>query len=414
MNEKPKVPQHLEINPKPLGIIKYKKTPLLLLAIFFGGLIIFLVFNMTQKQDSIRKRNKQELENPKLSQASTKGNQQYWFHQKQYDRIAAEEKTKAPDLTFKLNRINTVEPKSSEEEAKFLQDFEKEKFRTQLELFRIEQKNQVEDAKIFKSAVKSSAKISVSRNFGSQGQQKISDEKLPSNTDDAMRQFNQTQQDNDQNRQQHKEAFLKADFTGGEYLPHFKKSPLSPYEVKAGSIIPAAMVSGLNSDLPGHAIAQVRENVYDTVTGNYLLIPQGSRLIGDYDSQISFGQNRALVVWRRLIFPDGSSLNLDKMQGVDIAGYAGFKDKVNNHYLRIYGNALLLSLVGAGFDFTKQNNSTSETEDAVVASIGEQLAQVTTEVLRRNINVQPTIIIRPGYKFNVIVMKDIILENYEF
>ena len=130
-----------------------------------------------------------------------------------------------------------------------------------------------------------------------------------------------------------------------------KMKPLSPFEVKAGTYITAALETGIDSDLPGSIKAQVSENVYDTVSGNYILIPQGAKIIGQYDSKVSFGQNRALVVWNRIIFPDGSSIDLEKMSGVDISGYAGFSDKLNNHYLKIYGNAVLLSLMGAGYEF---------------------------------------------------------------
>ena len=172
-----------------------------------------------------------------------------------------------------------------------------------------------------------------------------------------------------------------------------------------------ALITGVNSDLPGSVIAQVRENVYDTVTGNYLLIPQGTKLIGGYDSQISFGQDRALVVWNRMIYPDGKSINLENMQGVDVAGYAGFRDKVNHHYFRIYGNALLLSLVGAGYELLKDENDTNNAQEVVADAVGQQLAQVASEMIRKNLNIQPTITIRPGYKFNVLVMKDMILEN---
>jgi type IV secretion system protein VirB10 len=217
----------------------------------------------------------------------------------------------------------------------------------------------------------------------------------------------------DLNRQDRKAAFLRDGVAAGEYLPHMKKPPLSPYEIKAGTYIPAALITGINSDLPGNIVAQVTENVYDTADGQYALIPQGARLVGMYDSQVTFGQNRALVVWTRLIFPDGASVNLERMQGVDIAGYAGFKDRVDNHYLRIYGNALLLSLVGAGYDLLnkpgdqEKNNATQ----SVAANVGQKLADVSSESIKNNLNTQPTIMIRPGYKFKVMVMKDMVLED---
>ena len=164
--------------------------------------------------------------------------------------------------------------------------------------------------------------------------------------------------------------------------------------------------------MPGSVNAQVTENVYDTVTGNYLLIPQGTKLVGEYNSNVTFGQNRVQVVWNRIIFPDGASLNLEKMQGVDIAGNSGFQDKVNNHYLRIYGNAVLLSLMGAGYDILNQKaEQSTDPRETVAASVGQKLADVSGQTLQKNMDVQPTLIIDPGYKFKIIVMKDIVLEE---
>lgn len=174
------------------------------------------------------------------------------------------------------------------------------------------------------------------------------------------------------------------------------------------------MVTGINSDLPGNVNAQVTENVYDTVTGNYLLIPQGAKLVGEYNSSLSFGQQRVQVVWNRIIFPDGKSIDIEKMQGVDIAGYTGFHDKVDNHYLRIYGNAVLLSLMGAGYDIlNKQAEQSTAPGETVAANVGQKLSDVSGQALQKNMDVQPTLIIDPGYKFKIFVMKDMLLENIE-
>ena len=216
----------------------------------------------------------------------------------------------------------------------------------------------------------------------------------------------------DINNQDGKQAFLKKVDSDDDYLENSKNKPRSPYEVKAGSYIPAALITGINSDLPGSVNAQVTENVYDTITGNYLLIPQGTKLVGEYNSNVTFGQNRVQVVWNRIIFPDGASLNLGKMQGVDIAGNAGFQDKVDNHYLKIYGNAVLLSLMGAGYDILNQKaEQTTDPRETVAASVGQKLADVSGQTLQRNMDVQPTLIINPGYKFKIMVMKDIVLEE---
>ena len=213
--------------------------------------------------------------------------------------------------------------------------------------------------------------------------------------------------------QERKEQFLRSNVLPGDYLAYPKDPPISRYELKAGTQIPAILEQGINSDLPGDVSARVRANVYDSVTGNQVLIPQGASLIGRYDSAVDFGKNRVLVIWSRLIFPDGASLNLEKMPGVDIAGYAGFKDKVKHHRLQIYGNAVLLSVVGSGYELLVRDTDEDDAEDVVARSIGQQLADVFAQVTRRNLDRQPTIQIRPGYRFNVLLVKDIILEDFD-
>jgi type IV secretion system protein VirB10 len=217
----------------------------------------------------------------------------------------------------------------------------------------------------------------------------------------------------DMNNQNDKQAFLKKTDQDDDYLDAAKKKPRSRYELKAGSYIPAALITGINSDLPGNVNAQVTENVYDTVTGNYLLIPQGARLIGEYNSSLTFGQNRVQVVWNRILFPDGQSIDLKKMQGVDIAGYTGLHDKVDNHYLRIYGSAILLSLIGASYDIlnNQQQQAANDTRGIVAANVGQKLSDVSSQTLEKNLDVQPTLVIDPGYKFKVMVMKDMALEK---
>ncbi len=220
----------------------------------------------------------------------------------------------------------------------------------------------------------------------------------------------------DPNMQDQKESFLETERMT-EYLPHTRKSPLSPYELKAGSIIPAVMISGINSDLPGQIIAQVSQHVYDTATGQYLLIPQGSRLVGQYDSHVSYGQSRVLVAWRRIVFPDASTLELGSMPGADQAGYSGFHDKVNNHYWRIFGQALLVSLITAGVQLSQPDRGSLiepiGREQEVAGVFGRQAGQLGSQIAGRNLAVQPTLEIRPGLRFTVLVNKDIILEPYE-
>ena len=189
------------------------------------------------------------------------------------------------------------------------------------------------------------------------------------------------------------------------------EAPRSPFELRAGFVIPATLISGINSELPGQIIAQVAQAVYDTPTGKHMLVPQGSRLVGSYSSDVAYGQSRVLVAWQRIVFPDGKALDIGSMPGSDSAGYSGLHDKVNNHYLRIFGSAFLMSGIVAGISLS-QDNSDSSDEDRTTASsamseaLGQQLGQVTAQMIAKNLNIAPTIEIRPGYRFNVMVTKD--------
>jgi len=199
-----------------------------------------------------------------------------------------------------------------------------------------------------------------------------------------------------------------------EILPATLRAPASRYEVKAGTIIPAVLITGVNSDMPGQLIAQVREPVFDTESGRYLLVPQGARLIGFYDHQVAYGQERVLVTWKRVIFPNGASLSLkDGMPGTDPAGAAGFDDQVNHHLVRVFGNALLLSIISAGVQLSQipsfgQGFTGPSAGNVLGAAVGQELGQTSNELIRRGINIAPTIEIRPGYAFNVMVTQDLV------
>jgi type IV secretory pathway VirB10-like protein len=196
-----------------------------------------------------------------------------------------------------------------------------------------------------------------------------------------------------------------------EYLASTRKAALGKYEIKAGWLIPAVLEQQLNSDLPGLIRALVRENVYDSASGRYILIPSGSTLIGVYNSHIGYGQNALQAVWRRVVFPDGSSLAFGGFEGDDSAGAAGFRDQVNNHWGRILSGALLTSLFAAGIEVSQGTNSSvlqsPSVGQMVGQAVGQQVGQLGVEVTRRNLNVQPTIVVRPGYRFFVRVEKDI-------
>lgn len=214
----------------------------------------------------------------------------------------------------------------------------------------------------------------------------------------------------DLNRQLEKLAFLK-ERRESAYLERQLAAPRSPFEIKTGTVIPGVLLTGLNSDLPGEIVAQVAQNVYDTASGNHLLIPQGTKLFGHYDSKVAFGQARLLVSWQRLVFPDASTLELDGMGGYDRGGNAGFAGKVNNHYGRLFGFALLTSAISAGYQISQPDRNSTlaplSEQQIAAAAVGQQMAQLGTEIARRNMRVQPTITVEKGYRLHVMVNKDI-------
>ena len=194
--------------------------------------------------------------------------------------------------------------------------------------------------------------------------------------------------------------------------PATVEAPSTMHIIRTGSVIPATLISGINSDLPGQIVGQVAQDVYDTPTGKHILIPQGSRLVGEYSSDVQYGQSRVFAVWQRVIFPDGKALDLGAMPGSSGAGYSGFRDRVNNHYFRIFGSAIMMSAILAGVEMTQDdNNSTGNTQrmsDAMSEALGQQLGGVMAEMLQKNMNIAPTLEIRPGYRFNVMLVKDLV------
>ncbi|MEL7392091.1 MAG: TrbI/VirB10 family protein [Pseudomonadota bacterium] len=211
----------------------------------------------------------------------------------------------------------------------------------------------------------------------------------------------------DPNRQDRKEAFLDTPTDASIYNPHRVQTPVSPYQVMAGTMISASLLTGVNSDLPGQVIAQVTEPVYDTVTGEHLLIPQGSRVIGRYDSVIAYGQSRALIVWNRIIMPDGSSVQIENLPATDVKGYAGLSDRVDHHTLRLFSAAALSSLISVGAELSEDDDE--QVARALRDAVQNGASRAGEKVVRRQLAVQPTIKIRPGWRLRILVQKDIVL-----
>jgi len=212
----------------------------------------------------------------------------------------------------------------------------------------------------------------------------------------------------DQNLQAEKVAFAAEKRDGDIYNPHDVETPVSPYQVMAGTLIPASLVTGLNSDLPGNVIAQVTQPVYDTVSGTHLLIPQGARLTGRYQSEVSFGQERALLIWDRIILPDGSSLQISEPAS-DAQGYAGVSDRTDHHWSRVFAAAGLATLLGIGSELGSDDD---DVERAIRRGFGDSVSEAGQRVVDRNLGIQPTIRIRPGWPVRVIVTRDLVLRPY--
>ena len=194
------------------------------------------------------------------------------------------------------------------------------------------------------------------------------------------------------------------------YNPHSLRTPISPYQVMAGTIIPASLVTGLNSDLPGQVIAQITENVYDTPTGQHLLLPQGTRLLGRYNSDIDDGQSRALVVWNRLIRPDGSSLVIENLPGVDLSGEAGLRDKVDRHTGSLFKAALVSSILSVAAELgTDDEDALAE---AIRAGGQDTINQAGQRVVTQALSRKPTLRVRPGWRLGIIVNRDLVLSPY--
>ena len=198
---------------------------------------------------------------------------------------------------------------------------------------------------------------------------------------------------------------------GGETNPHPLRAAPSPWTLSAGTIIPASLITGLNSDLPGTVLAQVTQNVRDSATGRTVLIPQGARLIGSYDSVVAYGQRRALLVWQRIVFPDGSSMRLENVPATDLSGYAGLEDEVDFHTWRLLKGVALSTLLGVGTELSLGSGE-SDLVRAVRESTQQNAARAGDRITSRNLDVQPTITVRPGWPLRAVIHKDLVLRPW--
>ncbi|MCK1705074.1 TrbI/VirB10 family protein [Bradyrhizobium sp. 146] len=214
-----------------------------------------------------------------------------------------------------------------------------------------------------------------------------------------------------QNMQDRKEAFLNASTDKRTVSPDRLEAKVSPYVVQAGTVIPAALITGIRSDLPGQITAQVTEAVYDSPSGKYLLIPQGAKLIGQYDSSVAFGQSRILLVWTRIIMPDGNSIVLERQPGADTGGYAGLEDEVDNHWGMLFKAAVLSTMLSVGAEAGTSQNENNLVQ-AIRSGASSSISQTGQQIVQRQLNIQPTLTIRPGFPVRVIVTRDLVLAPY--
>lgn len=213
---------------------------------------------------------------------------------------------------------------------------------------------------------------------------------------------------NDPNAQGRKQAFVGTLDPRGDINPHSLVPLASPYTLAAGSVISASLITGLRSDLPGLVTAQVTENTYDSATGRLLLVPQGARLIGSYDSVVAFGQKRALIIWQRIILPDGASLRIDNVPATDPSGYAGLADKVDLHTWQLLKGVALSTLLGVSSELALSGQS--DLVQAIRMSTQDNVGRAGDQITQRNLGVQPTLTIRPGAPVRLVVHRDLVFE----
>ncbi|PRD43102.1 conjugal transfer protein TraI [Phyllobacterium phragmitis] len=213
-----------------------------------------------------------------------------------------------------------------------------------------------------------------------------------------------------QNMQDRKLAFVNAETDRRTVSPDRVQEKASPYVLQAGAVIPAALITGINSDLPGQITAQVTSHVYDSPTGTYLLIPQGARLIGQYDSQVAFGQRRVLLVWNRIVMPDGTSIVLERLPGADTQGFSGLEDEVDYHWGQIFRAAVLSTLLGVGTELSSDDES--DIARAIRESTQDSASDIGQQIVRRQLNIQPTLTVRPGFPVRVVVGRDLVMQPY--
>lgn len=402
------------------GIKKLNKIPLIIVSIVLMIILMGLGYATMKRSEKAKAKEETngEIRNDGESLAST-------FLSKLYqDRNHKKEKTltlmtKEGNNTLQIKKPltleNTTNPLNSSSSDEALKKRLEEE-RLALQNYKLE---------LYKTALTAPTKVKLSQNFNASSPRDFSSASnmgMPNPADiynqiaKAYKSANSPKSSEEFTLNQN-EKFLKHQKTSYNYLTSRKTKPLSPYELKTGTLIPSVLITEINSELPGPIKAQVSENVFDTATGEYLLIPQGSTLIGIYSSNVQYGQNRVLIAFNQIIFPDGQTLNLDGMNGLNQQGAAGFNDQVNNHYFKIFGSALFMGAITGGIataDNRRVDQFIETNREKMLGALISELGQVAKQMIQKNMNIAPTLEIRAGYRFNIFTTKDIILEPLEY
>lgn len=400
MEEKNKENKPLEETKKPLAKIKNKN--IIIIGAGIALILIWALYKMGARQQEEAK--KSEKEQVAESQVTTVDN--LGFDIVDYTKTKSEEEEEvAKPLGYGDNVSSETE--TSPEEENIPNEVVEVKKNEKLEEY---YNNLLSDELSARSAV---------IEFGIDNSKRTDEGQLPNiNIDGSGTDLSKFQQresvSDDINKQAEKKAFLSEN-SRKVYNEDTLKPAISKFEVKAGGIIPGIMLTGINSDLPGTMTASVREDVYDTVTGKYLLIPKGTRVTGKYSSAISFGQSRVLVVWQRLIYPNGKSINLENFEGADMSGYSGLVGNVDNHTLKLFQGVVLSSILGAaaGIIDNGGNGTNTSWKNNAGKGAGEEIVSIGEAIASRLLAVQPTIKIQPGARFNIMVNSDLVLEPYK-
>lgn len=400
MEEKNKENKPLEETKKPLAKIKNKN--IIIIGAGIALILIWALYKMgTRQQEEAKKSEKEQVAESQVTTVDNLG-----FDIVDYTKTKSEEEEEVAKPLGYGDNVSS-ESETSPEEENIPNEVVEVKKNEKLEEY---YNNLLSDELSARSAV---------IEFGIDNSKRTDEGQLPNiNIDGSGTDLSRFQQresvSDDINKQAEKKAFLSEN-SRKVYNEDTLKPAISKFEVKAGGIIPGIMLTGINSDLPGTMTASVREDVYDTVTGKYLLIPKGTRVTGKYSSAISFGQSRVLVVWQRLIYPNGKSINLENFEGADMSGYSGLVGNVDNHTLKLFQGVVLSSILGAaaGIIDNGGNGTNTSWKNNAGKGAGEEIVSIGEAIASRLLAVQPTIKIQPGARFNIMVNSDLVLEPYK-